>query len=160
MLEGCHGWTGIGRRIFYAEILPARGHCWPRLTLHAAPPRVGRGPTKASVCGAQRQTALHGDGNVGVRQVPSIIHCRFLDHSSHALRADHIRLRRTLLHADGPIEPFSQSWDLHAYLALMRDFAMVVLTSACTPKPPPHQSLSIAPARPFVLMGSYHHTLL
>src|SRR6516164_1864813 len=118
-------------------MLPARGHCWPRLTLDAAPPRVGRGPTKASVCGARRQTALHGDGNVGVRQVPSIIHCRFLDHSSHALRADHIRLRRTLLHADRPIEPFSRSWHLHAYLALTRDFSMVVLTSPRTPKPPP-----------------------
>ena len=77
--------------------------------------------------------------------MPSIIHCRFLDHSSHALQADHIRLRRTLLHADRPIEPFSRPWHLHAYLTLMRDFAMVALTSPCTPKQPPHPLVQSLP---------------
>jgi hypothetical protein len=68
-------------------------------------------------------------------KVSSIIHWRFLDHSQRGLQADHIRFRRTLLHADGPIEPFFRFWHLHAYLALSRDFDGP--TIPCTQKPPP-----------------------
>ena len=70
--------------------------------------------TRASGCGAQRQTAPHDDGNAGVRLVPSVFQRSSLDRSRCGLRIVHIRARCIEIHAGGQIWAISPPWDSRA----------------------------------------------